>query len=84
MKAKIDRILSHHNYIQAFHFSVNQGDITSVVQTNLDIAMTRLKSSDFDMAILQVDPNFFMKEKEIEAKAKARRANRNARKLQKM
>ena len=48
VKAKIDRILSHYNYIQAFHFSVNQGDITSVVQTNLDIAMTRLKSRDFD------------------------------------
>ena len=48
VKAKIDRIMSHYNYIRAFHFSVNQGDITSVVQTNLDIAMTRLKSNDFD------------------------------------
>lgn len=48
VKAKIDRIMSHYNYIQAFHFSVNQGDITSVVQTNLDIAMTRLRSNDFD------------------------------------
>ena len=47
-KAKIDRLLSHYNYIQAFHFSTNQGDLTSVVQANLDIAMTRLKSSDFD------------------------------------
>ena len=48
VKAKIDRLLSHHSYIQAFHFSTNQGDLTSVVQANLDIAMTRLKSSDFD------------------------------------
>ena len=83
VKAKIDRILSHYNYIQAFHFSVNQGDITSVVQTNLDIAMTRLQSDDFDEHILKVDPNFFLKEKEIDAKAKARKANRTARKIKK-
>ncbi len=84
VKAKIDRILSHYNYIQAFHFSVNQGDITSVVQTNLDIAMTRLKSNDFDEHILKVDPNFFNREKELENKIKNKRANRSARKLQKM
>lgn len=48
VKAKIDRILSRYNYIQAFHYSVNNGDITSVVQTNLDIALTRLKSNEFD------------------------------------
>ena len=63
---------------------MNQGDITSVVQTNLDIAMTRLKSTDFDEHILKVDPNFFNKEKELENKLKHKRANRSARKLAKM
>ena len=43
--------------------------------------MTRLQSKDFDEHILKVDPKFFEKEKEFDAKVKARRANRNARKL---
>ena len=82
VKAKIDRILSHHNYIQAFHYSVNQGDITSVVQTNLNIAIIRLKSNVFDEHILKVDPNFFKKEEEIEARIKLKKAQRTMRRQQ--
>ena len=62
MKAKIERVLSHYNYIQAFHFSVNEGDEISVVNTNLNIAITRLRSNDFDEHIKKVDPAFFERE----------------------
>ena len=31
VKAKIDRLLSHYNYIRAFHYSVDTGDQISVV-----------------------------------------------------
>ena len=60
---------------------MNQGDITSLIQTNLNIAMTLLQSSDFDEHILKQDPNFFVNEQQIEAKLKAKLQNRHARKL---
>ena len=31
VKAKIERLLSHYNYIMTFHYSVNEGDMISVV-----------------------------------------------------
>lgn len=73
-KAKIDRVLSHHNYIQAFHFSVNEGDQISVVNTNLNIAITRLKSTDFDEHIKKVEPDFFEREELLEQKHRARKS----------
>ena len=81
VKAKIDRILTHHNYIQAFHFSVNEGDEISVVKTNLNIAMMRLKSQDFDQHIKKADPGFFEREKELDQKRKERKQNRQGRKM---
>ena len=39
-----------------FHYSVNEGDMISVVQTNLDIAITRL-NNDFDSYIAEYDPS---------------------------
>ena len=56
MKAKIERLLCHYNYIMTFHYSVNEGDMISVVQTNLDIAITRL-NNDFDSYIAEHDPS---------------------------
>jgi len=63
---------------------VNDGDETSVVKTNLNIAMTRLKSTDFDEHIRKVDPKFFEREEEYEQKVNQRRDNRNARKYRQM
>ena len=48
MKAKIDRLLSDYNYIMAFHYSVDTGDKVSLIQTNLNIAINRLRGTDFD------------------------------------
>ena len=31
VKAKIERLLCHYNYIMTFHYSVNEGDMISVV-----------------------------------------------------
>ena len=53
MKAKIDRLLSNYNYIMAFHYSVDTGDKISVVQTNLNIAINRLKGKDFDEELVK-------------------------------
>ena len=39
-----------------FHYSVNEGDMISVVQTNLDIAITRL-NNDFNQYIAEYDPS---------------------------
>ena len=47
---------------------MNEGDEISVVKTNLNIAMTRLKSTDFDEHIKKVNPRFFERELEYEAK----------------
>lgn len=77
VKAKIDRLLSHYNYIMAFHYSLNQGDIISVVQINLQIAITRLMSDEFNELIKSIDPNFFTKEKQLEAKYQLKRQSRN-------
>ena len=77
-QAKIDRILSHHNYIQAFHFIVNEGDEISVVNTNLKIAITRLKDTDFDEHIKKVDPLFFKREEELDTK-RSRKTHRDSR-----
>ena len=41
--------------------------------------MTRLRSSDFDSHILQVDPKFFEKEKQYEERDKAEEAEAEAR-----
>ena len=48
VKAKIDRLLSNYNYIMAFHYSVDTGDKVSLIQTNLNIAINRLRGKDFD------------------------------------
>ena len=48
--------MSHYNYIMTFHYSVNEGDIISVVQTNLHIAMTRL-NNEFNSHIAKHDPS---------------------------
>ena len=79
VKAKIERILTHHNYIRAFHFSINEGDEISVVKTNLNIAMMRLKSGDFDQHIKKADPEFFEREKELDQKRKDRKQQRHKR-----
>ena len=79
VKAKIERVLSHYNYIQAFHFSVNEGDEISVVNTNLNIAITRLKSNDFDEHIKKVDPAFFEREEQLELR-RHRKSARGVRK----
>ena len=60
VKAKIERLLSHYNYIMTFHYSVNEGDMISVVQTNLDIAITRL-NNDFNSHIAKYDPTLSTK-----------------------
>jgi len=73
--------LTHHNYIQAFHFSVNEGDEISVVKTNLNIAMMRLKSTDFDQHIKKADPDFFEREKELDHKRKERKQLRHKRSM---
>ena len=52
--------MSHYNYIMTFHYSVNEGDMISVVQTNLDIAITRL-NNDFDSHIAKYDPTLSTK-----------------------
>jgi len=62
VKAKIDRFLAHYNYIQAFMLSANEGGEISVVNTNLNIAMMRLRNNDFDEHIKKVDPGFFERE----------------------
>ena len=71
VKARIDRLLAHHNYIQAFMISSNEGNEISVVNTNLNIAITRLKNKDFDEHIKKVDPDFFERE-ELSKGRKAR------------
>ena len=58
VKAKIDRLLSNYNYIMAFHYSVDTGDKISVVQTNLNIAVNRLKGTDFDEELKKHNINF--------------------------
>ena len=50
----------------AFHHSVNEGDIISVVQTNLNIAIMRLRSNAFDEHIRKHDPMFFERERYAE------------------
>ena len=63
VQAKIDRLLSHYNFIMAFHYSVDTGDKISVIQTNLNIAVNRLKGTDFDDEIRKHDPSFFENQK---------------------
>jgi hypothetical protein len=43
VKAKIDRLLAHVNYIEAFHFCTNDGDPIEVYRTNLKIAVERIR-----------------------------------------
>ena len=43
VKAKIDRLLAHFNYIEAFHFCTNDGDPIEVYRTNLKIAVERIR-----------------------------------------
>lgn len=45
---------------------MNEGDQISVVNTNLNIAITRLKSTDFDEHIKKVEPDFFEREELLE------------------
>ena len=47
VKAKIQRMLAHFNYIDAFHYSTNDGDQVEVYKTNLKIAVERIK--DFEL-----------------------------------
>ena len=47
-----------------FHYSVNEGDMISVVQTNLDIAITRL-NNDFNQYIAEHDPTLVSGNEEI-------------------
>ena len=54
VKAKIERLMSHYNYIMTFHYSVDGGDYISNVQTNLDIAITRL-NNEFNSHIEKFD-----------------------------
>ena len=42
VKAKIDRLLAHYNYIEAFHLTTNEGDPVEVYRTNLKIAIQRI------------------------------------------
>lgn len=42
VKAKIDRLLAHYNYIEAFHLATNEGDPIEVYRTNLKIAIQRV------------------------------------------
>ncbi len=43
VKAKIKHLLAHSNFIEAFHFSMSDGDQIEVYKTNLKIAMQRIK-----------------------------------------
>jgi hypothetical protein len=40
--AKIDRLLAHYNYIEAFHLTTNGGEIIEVYRTNLKITIQRI------------------------------------------
>lgn len=42
VKAKIDRLLAHFNFIEAFHLTTNEGDPVEVYRTNLKIAIQRI------------------------------------------
>lgn len=42
VKAKIDRLLAHFNYIEAFHLTTTEGDPIEVYRTNLKIAIQRI------------------------------------------
>lgn len=48
VKAKIDRLLAHFNYIEAFHLTTIEGDPIEVYRTNLKIAIQRIW--DFKLA----------------------------------
>lgn len=43
VRARVHRLLAHTNYIEAFHYSMSDGDQIEVFKTNLKIAMERLK-----------------------------------------
>jgi hypothetical protein len=43
VKAKVKNLLAHTNYIEAFHYSMSDGDQIQVFKTNLHIAMERIK-----------------------------------------
>ena len=64
VKAKIERLMSNYNYIMAFHYSVNEGDMISVVQTNLKIAIKLLKN-DFNSHIEKYEPKALSKSKAL-------------------
>jgi hypothetical protein len=43
VQAKVPRLFAHANYIEAFHYSMSDGEQIEVFRTNLLIAMERLK-----------------------------------------
>ena len=40
--AKIERLLAHYNYIEAFHLTTNGGEVIEVYRTNLKITIQRI------------------------------------------
>jgi len=57
VKAKIDRLLAHYNYIEAFHLTATEGDPIELYRTNLKIAVQRIWDFKLDPKLLQqIDP----------------------------
>ena len=44
VKAKINRLFAHIQYIEAFHYSLSDGDEVEVYLTNLKIVQQRIES----------------------------------------
>jgi len=68
VKAKVNRLLAHIKFIEAFHYSVSDGDQVEVFLTNLKIAKQRIQSFHLQGPLDQFNKSPTTKEDTFEMK----------------